>query len=330
MNNKRMGKIESRKMPITQLSVFCLVILFIFFVTLPVLAIQSSSETDVINQIEQNLASSSYSDFQKRMILNSVQEAIGEGISVDDTVSILKGSIRNEIDPYNVKKFFDTVISAKVDGILEQSLLDKIKEGLAKNIEERLIVDAVTQKSENMEIARLLLAETQIKNGEQEEMIDLLADSLTNGVPLSALSQILQISSEQGKSWQEVEEVSEELGNLGLKASELGIEGDKIEMIFNQAIENQDSLENICMNIRDLMIAAVAVKVSSSPSQRDSIVPSSGEGSSISDIPISSSGSVPVETGTSIPSGETGSSPVSSDDSSTSKPDSESGVSPLD
>jgi len=329
MNNKRMGKTENRKIKITQLSVFCLVILLIFSVTIPVLAIQSSSETDGIIQIEQKLADSSYSDFQKRMILNSAQEAIGEGISIDDTVSILKESIENNIDPYNLKKFYDTVISAKENGISEQSLINKIKEGLAKNVEERLIVDAVTRKSENMKIARNLLSETQITNGEQEEMIDSLADSLANGVPLSALSQILRISSEQGKSWQEVGEVSEELGNLGLKASELGIEGEKIELLFNQALENQNSLENICMNIQDLIVAAVAVKMTSSPSQRDSIMQSSGEGSVTSDIPISSSGSLPADTGTSIPSGETGSSPVSSDDSSTSKPDSESGTSPL-
>ena len=105
---------------------------------------------------------------------------------------------------------------------------------------------------------------------------------------------------------------------------------DKIEMIFSQAIENQDNLENICVNIQDLMLAAVAVQMTSSASQQDRGADSSSDGSSIADIPISPSGSSPAGSGASMPSGETGSSPISSDDSSTSQPDSESGSSPLD
>ena len=328
MKNKRMVKKEY-KMATGRLFIFFLAILLLFITVLPASAVQSS-ETNGINQIEEDLASSSYSDFQKRMILTSAQEAINQGITVNDAVSILEGSIENEIDPYNIKKFFDTLISAKEEGISEDPLLNKVKEGLAKEVEERLIIDALTQKSENMRIVRNMLAEAQIDNGEPEEMIDILADSLTNGVPLNALSEIISLSSEQGKSWQEVEEVTEELGNLGLKASELGIDEEKIEMIFDQAIENQDSLENICVNIQDLMLAAVAVQMTSSASQQDRGAESSSSGSTITDIPISSSSSSSPGIGTSLPSGETGSSPISSDDSSTSKPDSESGSSPLD
>ena len=329
MKEKKTGEKENRIRK-SKLAVFSLVILFLLLITgFSVSAVQSS-EMDKINQIEEDLASSSYSAFQKRMILTSAQEAINQGITVNDAVSILEGSIENEIDPYNIKKFFDTLISAKEEGISEDPLLNKVKEGLAKDVEERLIIDALTQKSENMKVVRILLEETQIENGDQEEMIDILADSLTNGAPLSALSEILNLSSEQGKSWQEVEEVAEELGNLGLKAFELGIDEDKIEIIFNQAIENQDNLENICVNIQDLMLAAVAVQMTSSASQQDRGDETSSSGSTITDIPISSSGSSPAGSGTSIPSGETGSSPISSDDSSISQPDSESGSSPLD
>lgn len=310
-----------------RLFVFSLFILFLFITAFPVSAVQLS-EMDGINQIEEDLAGSSYSDFQKRMIMNSVQEAVDEGISVNEAVSILEGSIENEIDAYNVKKFFDTVTSAKEEGISEEPLLNKVKEGLAKNVEERLIISALTQKSENMKIVRNMLAEAQIENGDSGEMIDILADSLANGVPASALSQVLTISSEQGKNWQEVEEVTEEMANLGIRASDLGLQEDKIEMIFSQAMESQNSLENICMNIQDLMMAAVAVEISGSSSPRDGAVPSSGSSLPGTDASISPSGSSATET--TVPSGETGSSPISSGDSSTSKPDSESGSSPLD
>ncbi len=326
MKNKRMAKKEYG-MTTKRLFVFSLIILFLFMTTLPLSAVQAS-EVDGINQIEEDLAGSSYSDFQKRMIMNSVQEAIDEGISVNEASSILQGSIENEIDAYNVKKFFDTVIAAKEEGISEEPLLNKMKEGLAKNVDERLIIDALTQKSDNMKIVHKMLAEAQIENGDPEEMIDILADSLTNGVPPGTLSQILTISSEQGKSWQEIEEVTKELGNLGIRASDLGLQEDKIEIIFSQALESQNSLENICMNIQDLMMAAVAVEVSGSSSPRDGAITPSGSSLPGTDVSIPPSGSSPTET--TVPSGETGSSPISSGDSSTSKPDSESGSSPLD
>ncbi|MDD5638033.1 MAG: hypothetical protein PHD84_09510 [Atribacterota bacterium] len=309
-------------------SLICLTITALFFFSLS-LSIQASESKNgnAISQFEQALDNSSYSDFQKRMVLNTVQEAIDKGISTEDTLSIIKDSVQNEVDPYNIKKFLDTVISAKNDGISEKPLLNKVKEGLAKNVEERLIINVLNQKSENMKIAQNLLAESQIQNGEPEEMIDILADSLTNGVPQSTLAQILKLSSEQGKEWSEVEDVTKELANLGLKAIEMGIGSDKVESIFNQALEVENNLENICMNIQDLIVAAIAVQVTSSSLQRDTMVEGTSSSSSIPGLPSSSSGSAISGSGSSAPSGETGSSPISSGGDDTT--DNESGSSPF-
>ncbi len=329
---KKMRKEQTNRKVLFLLICLIITSLFFFSISLCIQAIQSENG-NTISQFEQCLADSSYSDFQKRMVLNSAQEAINSGISADDTLSIIKGSIENEVDPYNVKKVLDTVITAKKEGISEEPLLNKVKEGLAKNVEERLIIEVVTQKSENMKIAQHLLAENQIQNGNPEEMINIIADSLSNGVPVSTLEQVLQISSEEGKSWQEVEEVTKELANLGLKAAELGIESDKIELIFNQAIENQSNLENICMNIQDLIVATIAAKITSgSLPQRDTAVEGGEAGSSSSatpSLPSTSAGSGITGTGeTTTPSGETGTSPISSGEDNTS--DGESGSSPLD
>ncbi len=306
-------------------SLIVIAIIFLFCTSLPIFAIPSEDNNNNISQLEQYLTSSPYSDFQKRMILNTVQEALKEGISAEDTLSIIKSSVQNEVDPYNIKKFLDTVITAKNEGISEKPLLNKIKEGLAKKVEGRLIINVLNQKSENMKIAQELLAEIQIENGQPEEMIDILADSLTNGIPPSVLAQILQISSEQGKEWSEVEEVTKELANLGLKATELGIDSDKIEAIFNQALSSESSLENICINIQELIISAIAVQVSTSSIQRNVSVQGT-DSSSIPGLP-SSSGSPISGSGSTIPSGETGTSPISSDGDN--KTDSESGSSPL-
>ncbi len=306
---------------------FLVISLLLFFTTSISIQATKSDDNANISQLEQYLDNSSYSDFQKRMVLNTAQEAINEGISAEDTFSIIKNSIDNEVDPYNIKKFIDTAITVKNDGIAEKPIINKIKEGLAKNVDERLIVNAINQKSENMKIARDLLFENEIHNGEPEEMIEALAESLANGVSENVLSQVLKISAEQGKSWQEVEEVTQELANLGLRAIELGIESDKIETIFNQAIESNTNLENVCFNIQDLMAAAIAAQVSSNTGKRDSVIGESGS-SSIPSLPPASSGSTLPGSGSSIPSGETGTSPISSGGSS--KTDNESGSSPLD
>ena len=309
-------------------SLLCIVISLFLIISIP-LSIQAAQSDDNTNisQLEQYLDNSTYSDFQKRMVLNTAQEAFNDGISAEDTLSIIKNSIDNEVDPYNIKKFIDTVISVKNDGIEEKPILNKIKEGLAKKVDERLIINAINQKSENMKIARELLSENQIQNGDSEEMIDVLAESLANGVSENVLSQILKISSEQDKSWQEVEEVTREVADLGLKAIELGIGNDKIETIFIQALDTDNSLENICFNIQDLMLSAIAAQVTSSAAPKDAGIDGSS-GSSTPALSSTSSGSTLPGSSPTAPSGETGTSPISSSGGSN-KTGSESGSSPL-
>lgn len=329
---KRMSKVEKIKIRkkianrkrLTLLACSALIFIFFLFSSFPIMA-ASSDNDQTLSQLEQTIANSIYSEFQKSMVLNTAQNAIEKGISPEDTLSIVKGSINNEVDAYNIKKFLDTAITAKDDGISETPLINKVKEGLAKKVDERLIINVLSQKSENMKIARDLLSKNEISNGETEEMIDILADSLANGVPESALGKVLKRSSEEGKSWEDVEIVTQELATLGLKAAELGIANDKIETIFNQALDGNSSMENICCNIQDLITAAIAAKVTSGTVSNDGITGNTG--SVIPDLPSSPSGSGPIGSGPSAPSGETGSSPISSGGGN--KTDNESGSSPL-
>ena len=329
MGNKIINRVQENSKTNLSLSLLFIAITFLLILFMP-LSIQGAQSDDNTNisQLEQYLDNSNYSDFQKRMVLNTAQEAIDDGISAEDTLSIIESSIDNGVDPYNIKKFIDAAVSAKNDGIEEKPILNKIKEGLAKNVDQRLIVNAINQKSENMKIAKELLIENQIQNGELGEMIDVLAESLANGVPQNTLAQVLIISSEHDKSWQEVEEVTQELANLGLKAIELGIERDKIETIFNQALDSNNSIEDVCMNIQDLMVAAIAVKASSSSTQINTDKAGSSSDSSTPALPPTSSGSTLSGSVPSAPSGETGTSPISPSGGGN-KTDSESGSSPL-
>lgn len=324
VTNKGMNRAQNNFKAIYHLICLTAALFLIFSTPISILASQSD-EDDSISRFEIYLDNSPYSDFQKRMVLNTVQEAMEDGISQEDTLSLVKNSVKNNIDPYNLKKFIDTLVSTKKEGISEKPILNKIKEGLAKNVDQRLIISAINQKSENMLIAKNLLTENEIQNGECDEMIDILADSLANGVPPNVLLQVLKMSSEQDKSWQEVEEITQELASLGLKAIELGIDSDKIETMFKQAVDGNTNIENICPNIQDLMVAAIAVKVTSSTVSRDSSI--EGINGGINGPDLSSSGGTLPGTGSSTISGETGSSPISS--SGNSKTDNESGSSPL-
>lgn len=302
-----------------------LISLFLFlFIIFP--SFTAPADDSNLGQLEQYLENSSYSDFQKRMVTKSAQEAIEKGISSEDTLSIIKGSIDNKIDPYNVKKFLDTATSAKDAGISEKPLINKVKEGLAKNVEAKAIINVLNEKVENMMTAQILLAEEQLPDEKREEIIDVIADSLANGVSPNTLARVLEISSEQGKDWTEVEEVTKELANLSLKATELGISGAQLETIFNQALDNGNSMENICMNVQDLITAQIAVQVSSGTSSKNGSVDGTGNVTASPDIPTSS-GSVIPGSGSTAPSGESGTSPFSSGGGD--KPDNESGTSPF-
>lgn len=325
MKEEIKGKQNKGNGILSKLNVQLLISLFLFlFLIFP--AFSAPADDIDLEQLEQYLEKSSYSDFQKRMVANSTREAIEKGISEEDTLSIIKASIDNKVDPYNVKKFLDTAISAKDIGISEKPLINKVKEGLVKNVEAKAIIEVLNRKLENMETAQILLAGKKLSDEKREEIIDVLADSLANGVSSNALERVLAISSEQGKSWKEVEEVAKELAGLSLKATELGIGSDKLETIFHQALDNGNSMENICMNIQDLITAQIAVQVSSGTSSQDVCADGAGNITVISDIPTSS-GSAISGSGPTAPAGESGSSPFSSGSGDTS--DNESGSSPF-
>lgn len=283
-----------------------------------------------LDQAADELQNADYSDFQRRMILNSAQEAINEGISPDDANSILTGSIKNNLDAYNVMKIFNLVVDAKKQGISEKDLINKVKEGLAKNVEERLIIAVVNQESEHMKAALKLLQDNQITNGNQQEMVSLIADSLNNGVPTRTLEEILKISKEQGRSWTQIEKISTQLGDLGLKATELGINREQVEKIFFTAVESQEHLDEICGNIQDMMIAAVAVKTNEAKAERDDQGKENATASpsTLPDIPLPSPDE---ESGTHsgmTPSEESGTSPVESDENTGDTPEDETGTPP--
>jgi hypothetical protein len=91
MGKKKINRVQKNGKTNLSLSLLFIAITFLLILSIP-LSIQAAQSDDNTNisQLEQYLGNSSYSDFQKRMVLNTAQEAINDGISTEDTLSIIR------------------------------------------------------------------------------------------------------------------------------------------------------------------------------------------------------------------------------------------------
>lgn len=221
-----------------------------------------SSISDDMDQLERVLDQSKYSGFQKRMISDTTKDLLNLGVNAGEIEKLLKTSINNHFDAYNVKKIFEVLIKAKEDDLSENSLLNKIKEGLAKRVDERLIITALENEVNHLRVAKRLLQEQQFEESSfNEEMLEVLVESLNNGVPAETLTEIITKSTAQGKNPEEIADISTELGNLSLRAYELGFSDEEVVNVFQKVVQNRSEVEGICEDIQDILIGAAAAKM---------------------------------------------------------------------
>jgi hypothetical protein len=259
-------------------------------------------------QLEDILNSSStYSDFQTSMLLKSAQNLIDAGISYEDTEEIIKNSVESSLNAYNIKKVFDVILETQEEGLPSETLINKVNEGLAKNVDNNTIITVISSKAENLQTADQILneaAEEGLEINGGEELLKILADSLENDVSEESLSWLLNAAISEDKSIQEIAEISEELSYLSLMASDSGFSSEEISLIFEKAMESDSDIENICENIQsslEIEISAAQIGVGGKPSTATS--------NSIS--PASSAGTPEVEIG-GTPTQETGEAPSAS------------------
>ena len=239
-------------------------LLVIFSFTISIFA-AAAEETTIDVQIEQLKSiigsSSSYSAFQSRMILNSAQDLLESGIPFEDTKRIIENSIVEAFDAYSVKKVFDVILETQQDGLPTETLINKINEGFAKNANKGVIISVISTKAENLKKANEILNEALQEgleiNGE-EEMLKILADSLENDVPQESLSWLLKTGTSEGKSIEEISEISEELSYLSLMAYDSGLSPEEISLLFKKAIESSNNIEEICENIQTSLDAEIS------------------------------------------------------------------------
>jgi hypothetical protein len=267
----------------------------------------TASIDEQIEQLKNIIDSSSYSAFQSRMILNTVQDLLESGIPFEDTKNIIENSVEESFDAYSVKKVFDVILGTQQEGLPTEPLINKVNEGFAKNVNNSVIISVISTKAENLKKANEILSEALEEgleiNGE-EEMVGILADSLENDVPDESLSWLVQTGTAEGKSIMEISEISEELSYLSLLATDSGLSSEEISLLFEKAIENSSNVGEVCENIQTSLEAEISVvKIEggtgkTSTASDNGTLPTSSTGSpvEVGETPTQEAGEAPTET----------------------------------
>ncbi|OIP72903.1 hypothetical protein AUK42_01615 [Candidatus Atribacteria bacterium CG2_30_33_13] len=291
-----------------------LILSLIFFflilsLTMFAFAVEEENINEQLEQLKNILNSSSYySAFQTTMLLKSAQDLLEAGISFPDTRGIIENSVAKTIDAYSVKKVFDILLETKNDSLPTEPLINKINEGLAKNVNKNIIISVISTKAENLKQANEILTAAQQEGLEingSEEIVEILADSLENDVPQESLSWLLKTGTKEGRSIEEITEISEELSYLSLMASDSGLSTEKISLLFKKAIDNSSNTADICENIKENLeseistakIGSGGVKPSTTLGSGTSPTSLTGNETTSGETPTEEAGEAPTETG---------------------------------
>jgi hypothetical protein len=289
-----------------------LILSLIIIFSLPIFAFAAVEEENINEQLEQlkNIlnSSSSYSAFQTTMLLKSAQDLLEAGILFEDTRGIIENSVAKTIDAYSIKKVFDILLETKNDNLPTEPLINKINEGLAKNVNKSTIISVISTKAENLKQANEILTEAQqegLKVNGSEEIVEILANSLENDVPQESLSWLLKTGTKEGRSIEEITEISEELSYLSLMASDSGLSTEKISLLFKKAIDSSSNLADICENIQKNLESEIStakiesggVKPSTTLGSGTSPTSLIGSETTIGGTPTEEAGEAPTETG---------------------------------
>jgi len=243
-----------------------IIFLITFFLIFSLINIAFTEEVENLNEQLEQLrdildSSSTYSAFQTSMLLKAAQNLLEAGVLFEDAKGIIENSVEKSFDAYSVKKVFDVILDTQQDGLPTEPLINKINEGLAKNVNKSEIFSVISTKAENLKKADEILKEAQqegLELDDGEEIVKIFADSLENDVPQESLSWLVKMGTKEGKSIEEITEISEELSYLSLLASDSGLSTEKISLLFKKAMDSSSNIEEICENIQNNLEAEIS------------------------------------------------------------------------
>ena len=289
---------------------YLITLLTIFCFTISAFSSEAVNIDEQIEQLKSIIGSSSfYSAFQRRMILNTAKDLLESGIPFEDTKKIIENSVEKSFDAYNIKKVFDVILETQQEGLPTESLINKLNEGLAKNVNSSEIISVISTKAENLKKADEILNEALqegLEINDEEGIVGILTDSLENDVPQESLSWLLKTGTAEGKSMEEIGEISEELSYLSLLAYDSGLSSEEISILFKKAIDNSNNTEDMCENIQNSLETEISTtKIEGGGEGKPSATSDSGtlpastteSPVEIGETPTQEAGEAPTETG---------------------------------
>ena len=171
---------------------------------------EQSETTPSLQQISEIIDSyPNISSYQADQLLKEAEEAIQYGISSEDALVIIQKSLEKDIKADSIIDILSLLNNLAEDDLPTSSLINKAKEGFAKEVSSDEIISSIRKKSENLHFAKYLVDEALLEGAniiDKNKAIEILAQNLPNDIPEEGM--IIDIFTEALQNNKEIEEAA--------------------------------------------------------------------------------------------------------------------------
>jgi len=158
------------------------------------------------------------SSFQAKRLLKAAEEAVQfGGISLEDTKEIIQKSLDKKINAYTIIGMFSLLNELAKDGLPTSPIINKAKEGFAKEVSPDRIILSLRERSENLQFAKYLVEEALLEGAniiDKNKATEILAGSLTYNIPEDMITDIFVEALQNKKEIEEIAGALTALSNL--------------------------------------------------------------------------------------------------------------------
>lgn len=171
---------------------------------------EQSETTPSLQQISEIIDSyPNISYYQADQLKKEAEKAIQYGISSEDTREIIQKSLEKDIKADSIIYILSLLNNLAEDDLPTSSLINKAKEGFAKEVSSDEIISSIREKSENLQFAKYLVDKALLEGADiidKNKAIEILAQNLPNDIPEEDM--IIDIFTEALQNNKEIEEAA--------------------------------------------------------------------------------------------------------------------------
>ena len=179
---------------------------------------EQSETTPSLQQISEIIDSyPNISSYHAGQLLKEAGEAIQYGISSEDTREIIQKSLEKDIKADSIIDILSLLNNLAEDDLPTSSLINKAKEGFAKEVSSDEIISSIREKSENLQFAKYLVDEALLEGADiidKNKAIEILAGSLSYDIPEDMIVDIFTEALQNNKEIEEAAGAITALSNL--------------------------------------------------------------------------------------------------------------------